>query len=1116
MRDFYKGVVLLLAVLLRFQAYAPAKLVDTKTMGMSETMNFTVQTEGVRSVRWLSPHGFKIMSGQGTGTIMLQSSFLAQDGKLSAVRLFEDGHNDTLSYAIQVYRKVDKVEDHTISEGQEIFLAGAMRTKADIYYEQTGERDGRPLYTAHRLTVLPPNHVEYSQPVLQTVTANSVWVTWRTSTLQPSKVSYGTQPLDKEAEGTAEKMGGNYYWHSVELKGLQPNTTYSYKITAGGSPETYRFHTPPVIGSKQKMRILLMGDHQIKSRSGYEWLFQAAKRKVEERYGDVAENIQMIMNVGDQVDAGTLQQYEQIHVYKSKLLSPYLPTMTVVGNHETYSDPGMKNYAAHYHYENLSYRGVTSGTENYYAYQVGRVLFVCLSTEHAGNAQKSWVKKVADEAKADETVDFIISVNHRPIQAEQYIGDISAWVRNEAVPILNTTGKHVLNFGGHHHLYHRGQKPEAPLYHIINGGASWNQLWGMSSEQDFDDVQKTIDYWGYQILEFTYDDEPKMTAECYAIGNKDIVRDNLLIDTFHRQYGQPAPHKPSLAPVDETVTLPYTFKGSPYVSEGKDSLNTVEYQISTTVDFSSIVVDNIRDVENLYGSTHSPLHIPLDINENVDITQLTIPENGIKNGVNYVRVRYRDANLEWSEWSDVQKFTVKGSIDGDPVITMDVKRVDVGQEFTVSYNYAPVGKNAWIGIFHKGQVPGPTPSVTWAYTTGVSGTLKFTLSGADEYFAVLFRDGGYKEAAPRIKFFVGSELKYSIDKKVYKEGEPVRVTYTNAPALRDDWFGVYRMGETPGNGTDLSDSWSYVDRGVSDGLITLATGSGFAYSLPKGYYFISYFSRGKYFEPFERQYFSVGSEISSVASHKDNYLPGDDIKIDYADGPGTPKDWVGFYREGKQVGIDELDGFFYTYSATDGTITIPAGKLPAGDYYVSLYINDSYDAVSNTIHLSIAKAPLLTLESYNDGQIAMSFEDSKAWRDSISSILVDGREMPVGSYSIDNGHLVISAPELGSNASVVVIKAKGWQDNTLALSTTGIRSTEQPGSWQYDAATRTFSLDAVHEGTLRVISADGRLLTERRVRTGANRISLEGMARQMVIVSWVDQNGKPLNIKIRL
>ena len=128
------------------------------------------------------------------------------------------------------------------------------------------------------------------------------------------------------------------------------------------------------------MRILLMGDHQIKSRSGYEWLMKAAQRKIEEKYGKNEENIYMIMNIGDQVDLGTLEQYEHIHLFKSQLMSPYLPIMTAVGNHETYQDPGMAHYAAHYHYEDLEYNGIKSGTENYNAYQAGRILFIVRST----------------------------------------------------------------------------------------------------------------------------------------------------------------------------------------------------------------------------------------------------------------------------------------------------------------------------------------------------------------------------------------------------------------------------------------------------------------------------------------------------------------------------------------------------------------------------------------------------------------------------------------------------------------------------------------------------------------------------------------------------------------
>lgn len=72
----------------------------------------------------------------------------------------------------------------------------------------------------------------------------------------------------------------------------------------------------------------------------------------------------------------------------------------------------------------------------------------------------------------------------------------------------------------------------------------------MSSEQDYDDVQKTIDYWGYQILEFDFD-KKEMKAECYAIGNKELVVDNILIDSFSRTLGKAAPKKPEIKEITE-------------------------------------------------------------------------------------------------------------------------------------------------------------------------------------------------------------------------------------------------------------------------------------------------------------------------------------------------------------------------------------------------------------------------------------------------------------------------------------------------------------------------------------------------------------------------------------
>lgn len=120
----------------------------------------------------------------------------------------------------------------------------------------------------------------------------------------------------------------------------------------------------------------------------------------------------------------------------------------------------------------------------------------------------------------------------------------------------------------------------------------------------------------------------------------------------------------------------------------------MQYQISTTDDFASIVVDKVTDAEDLFGSTGKPWHIPLDVSEGVDITQLPLKEYELKNGSYYVRMRYRDNNLEWSEWSDSKAFKVVGSVDGDPVLALPKKDYAPNEEITVSYQYVIDGKNA--------------------------------------------------------------------------------------------------------------------------------------------------------------------------------------------------------------------------------------------------------------------------------------------------------------------------------------------------------------------------------------------------------------------------------------
>ena len=72
-----------------------------------------------------------------------------------------------------------------------------------------------------------------------------------------------------------------------------------------------------------------------------------------------------------------------------------------------------------------------------------------------------------------------------------------------------------------------------PTYNIISGGTAWDQYWGSTTEQDFDDVQKTICNWIYQIVDIDVTNG-KMDIESYSIGSVDKWKNNQLMDEFHR------------------------------------------------------------------------------------------------------------------------------------------------------------------------------------------------------------------------------------------------------------------------------------------------------------------------------------------------------------------------------------------------------------------------------------------------------------------------------------------------------------------------------------------------------------------------------------------------------
>lgn len=822
---------------------------------------------------------------------------------------------------------------------------------------------------ATRGFALPENYTGIPagiRPYLQTPRPDSMWVSWFSDSAPNGHIEWGSSPdsLTNTVTAALDVLGTGYHYHAGRITGLSPNSYYYYRVRNGTTAsEVFRFRTPVPAGTKTgRMRVLVMGDNQIIGENRYEKLIACAKAKIEATYGvPIEEVIDFILMPGDQVDVGTLDHYRNLHFKQCGLISPNIPIMTTVGNHETYYDTSLSLYGRIFRYDDISYAGLAGPEgEKYYAYQLANIAFIHSSSEHTGNTQKQWLRSLVDALKTDATTDLCVSVVHRPYQAEQYVGDISGWFRSEIMPMLAETEKHVLNIGAHHHLYARGQTREWPIYHIISGGTAWDQFWGQSTEVDFDDVQKTIAHWAWQLMDFDLAAK-SMEVTCYAEANIKLPEasrwsyNSRIIDSFHRKLGLAAPDKPSLTNTfSAPITLPIELVSSAYQTTTSEPINSTWFQIAADAGFTNLKIDRIRDVENLYGDTGAPLYEPVNIHASVDILSLAVSA-GIYNGTHYARVRHRDANATWSAWSDAVAFTIEGSGGGAPALKLAKSVFPPNEDILATYENGPGLATDWIGIYKKGQTPGPVASTSWQYVDGnnrISGTRNFTTNLAvGEWFVGFFTNDGYTEVAPRVPFYVGNMVVLTATEEAYDEGETVRIDFTNAPAGTKDWIGIYPVGAIPG--TVTATQYKYAT--TASGFLEFA-------GLPKGYYYATFMVNDGYQEISQRIRFSVGTQITSVTMSSGEITAGEDFTVTFAKGPGIPKDWMGIFKQGDVPGVDVLTAYLYFAGATSGEVTFHLPDLPPGNYFVAMFTNDSYTEVSNRFLFTVVGKPELKIE----------------------------------------------------------------------------------------------------------------------------------------------------------
>ncbi|MDP2541309.1 hypothetical protein CSC81_02155 [Tenacibaculum discolor] len=108
----------------------------------------------------------------------------------------------------------------------------------------------------------------------------------------------------------------------------------------------------------------------------------------------------------------------------------------------------------------------------------------------------------------------------------------------------------------------------------------------------------------------------------------------------------------------------------------------------------------------------------------------------------------------------------------------------------------------------------------------------------------------------------------------------------------------------------------------------------------------------------------VNLHAQSVSPSKTTYLPNEAITINFSNGPGNSKDWIGIYHQGDTPGfISSIDWLYVngqksaTQKLKNGAVTFTSGLPNTGTYDVYFLKNDGYTVLASSSFTITTESP---------------------------------------------------------------------------------------------------------------------------------------------------------------
>jgi endonuclease/exonuclease/phosphatase family metal-dependent hydrolase len=216
-----------------------------------------------------------------------------------------------------------------------------------------------------------------------------------------------------------------------------------------------------------------------------------------------------------------------------------------------------------------------------------------------------------------------------------------------------------------------------------------------------------------------------------------------------------------------------------------------------------------------------------------------------------------DVEIEFDDWTSDHR-AVLSTFAVEPVampalIAVDARLRDVGDEIEVTWNDPGSDGGEIAVVAEGGEASDPIETLAAA---GESGSVALDTAGYEGgVYDLVLLDGDGEEVA-RVSIDLrdpNAQLELATDKAVYAPGEPIEVSWTEGPATRWDWLGIFEASAADPANDDFP-VWAYADghdAGTAPpqthGEATLGKDSqGTTWPLPPGDYVVHYLLSDQY------------------------------------------------------------------------------------------------------------------------------------------------------------------------------------------------------------------------------------------------------------------------------